>query len=320
MDADFLVAVQPLIEAFGSLPKLPAHDVNGRRERLKAFVTPIVIPEDVSVTVFNITSTDGVQIPIHHIKKKTLDPKSPTAAVLHAHGGGLIALSAEIGITTYAGIVHETGIQVFSVDYRLAPEHPYPAALDDMWASLTWLHANAESIGIDRTRIAVTGESAGGNLAAATTLRARELALSPPLAAQVLIYPMLDDRTVDKTGNYFVWDGDDNLTGWTAYLQRAPGSEDVPIFAAPGRITSAKDLPPLYLECGQLDLFAVEDTEYVRKFVEAGVPVEFHLNPGLPHAFDGLAPTHRVTQQLQQNRTRIFQRLQDGAGNTTSPV
>ncbi|KAH7141810.1 Alpha/Beta hydrolase protein [Dactylonectria macrodidyma] len=269
------------------------------------------IPANVIFEIIHIPTEDGFQLPIYHFKRAdAATAKVLSAAVIHAHGGGLIALSPEISIQRLSDIVSETGVQAFSVDYRLAPEHPYPTALNDCWACLTWLHMNAEVLHVDPKRIAVMGESAGGGLVAALTLRARDVNLSPPIARQILSSPMLDDRTSrDVPGDFKLWDTEDNLTAWTAYLGRTPGGEDVPIFAAPGRLEDAAGLPPIYLDTSQFDLFVLENLNYAQKFVEAGIETESHLYPGLPHGFDGLLPTHRVSQQLEENRKRIMRSL-----------
>ncbi|KAJ4248432.1 hypothetical protein NW762_012769 [Fusarium torreyae] len=181
-------------------------------------------------------------------------------------------------------MVAETGVQAFSVDYWLAPEHPYPAALDDCWACLTWLHRNSKAYQIDPKRIAVMGESAGGGLVAALSIRAQQSSLSPPVARQILSSPMLDDRTIaDVPGDFKWWDADDNLTAWTAYLGKAPGSDDVSVLAAPGRLEDASGLTPLYLDTSQFDLLVEENLSCVQSFINAGIETESQPHPGLPH-------------------------------------
>ncbi|PSN67632.1 hypothetical protein BS50DRAFT_491406 [Corynespora cassiicola Philippines] len=268
------------------------------------------LPDDVSLNIMQVISADGTRVPVYHYRKNnSAESHSTTAAVVHAHGGGMILLSAAAMIDSISRLVHDTGVQFFSVDYRLAPEHSYPAALEDCWTCLTHLHSNAEALGIDPKRIGVMGESAGGNLAAALTLKARDQRLSPPIAQQILVYPMLDDRNTDDPDVFSLWNGDDNLTGWTAYLGKAPGGDNVPIYAAPGRIADATSLPPLYLDVGQLDIYIKENLEYVRKFIEAGIDTEFHVHPGLPHGWDGLAPAHSVNRQFVENRKRVLKNL-----------
>ncbi|XP_014555286.1 hypothetical protein COCVIDRAFT_27759 [Bipolaris victoriae FI3] len=154
------------------------------------------------------------------------------------------------------------------------------------------------------------GESAGGNLAAAVALLARDRGLAPPLAKQILIYPMLDDRNSSKgIGPVCVWDEVDNVTGWTAYLGHEPGRSGVPMFAAPARAESVEGLPPLYLDVGQLDLFMLEDLEYATRFVNAGIETELHVYPGLLHGFDALVPSYPTSKMAMENRFRAIRKL-----------
>ncbi|KAF7540492.1 hypothetical protein G7054_g1354 [Neopestalotiopsis clavispora] len=312
VDQEFIQALGPFFQSQQGIAKLPLHDVEGRRARYAAIKGPPPrIPGDVSFEIIHIPTKDGFQLPIYHFKKiNSNSSKQFSAAVLHAHGGGLISLSPTISIQRLSEIVSETGVQAFSVDYRLAPEYRYPTALDDCWSCLTWLHANAGVLNLDPSRIAVMGESAGGGLVAALTIRARETQLSPPIARQILSSPMLDDRNAgDVPGDFKLWDAEDNLTAWTAYLGKPPGGDDVPSLAAPARIKDADGLPSLYLDTSQFDLFVRENLEYAQKFVKAGIETELHLYPGLPHGFDGLLPTHSVSQQLEKNRKRILSGL-----------
>ncbi|KAE8380097.1 Alpha/Beta hydrolase protein [Aspergillus bertholletiae] len=203
-----------------------------------------------------------------------------------------------------------SGVQVLSIDYRLAPEHPYPTPFEDSWTGLQWIHSHAEELFIDPHRIAVMGESAGAGLAAGLALMARDRDLSPPLAKQILVYPMLDDRTVDShAGDLAIWTHEDNVTGWTAYLGKDVGTDRVSQYAAPARAESVEGLPPMYMDCGQLDIFVQENTEYVLRFVKAGIPVEYHLYPGLPHGFEGVAPTGNCTKRAMENRCRAIREL-----------
>ncbi|KAM0276893.1 hypothetical protein ACHAPQ_012452, partial [Fusarium lateritium] len=295
VDQEFFVALAPLFESQKNAPKLELHDIEGRRARYAAISgPPPVIPQDVTFEVVYIREADGNKLPIYHFQKNgSHSHEAFSAAVVHAHGGGLISLSAKISVERLANIVSDTGVQAFSVDYRLAPEHPFPAALDDCWSCLTWIHTNHKTLHVDPKRIAVMGESAGGGLAAALTLRAHDAELSPPIARQILSSPMLDDRTEEEVpGELKLWDADDNITAWTAYLQQAPGSDNISAYAAPGRVKDASGLPPLYLDTSQFDLFVKENLSYVQKFLDAGVESECHLYPGLPHGFDGLLPAH----------------------------
>src|SRR5262249_3838498 len=188
-----------------------------------------------------------------------------------------------------AAYVMRFGAVVVSVDYRLAPETPHPGPVEDCYAGLAWLHENAGALGVDRTRLAITGESAGGGLAAATGLLARDRK-QIPIAFQHLVFPMLDDRTTtqDAPSPYigeFVWTRAANLFGWTALLGRAPGGADVSPYAAAARMEDVSNLPPTYLACGAIDLFLEENLDYARRLIRAGVPTEMHIYPGAPHGF-----------------------------------
>jgi acetyl esterase/lipase len=214
---------------------------------------------------------------------------APKAGILHIHGGGFVMGSAEMTSETDAAYAHDLGAVVVSVDYRLAPETPHPGPVEDCYAALHWLHEQAPRLGVDRGRIIVTGESAGGGLAAALVLLARERA-EIPIAFQHLVFPMLDDRTVTHPDpspylGQFVWTPQSNRFGWTSLLGRPPGGPDVSPFAAPARATDLSGLPPTFLIVGALDLFLEEDLDYARRLVRAGVPTELHVYPGAPHGF-----------------------------------
>jgi acetyl esterase/lipase len=209
--------------------------------------------------------------------------------ILHVHGGGYILGDADMTGPTDEAYALKLGAVVVSVDYRLAPETPYPGPVEDCYAGLAWLHAEAERLGVDRSRIAVTGESAGGGLAAALVLLARERG-EIPIAFQHLVFPMLDDRTVvdpDPSPYFgeFIWPPAANRFGWTSLLGAEPGGPDISPFAAPARATDLSGLPPTYIICGALDLFLEENLDYARRLMRAGVDTELHVYPGAPHGF-----------------------------------
>ncbi|MDP1736203.1 MAG: alpha/beta hydrolase [Caulobacter sp.] len=240
----------------------------------------------------------------------------PFPALLHIHGGGYVLGDAEASGPSNVCTAAEVGCVVVSVDYRLAPETVAPGAVEDCYAALRWLHTEADRLGVDRSRIAVGGESAGGGLAAALALLARDRG-EYPLCFQMLIYPMIDDRTATSapdnpnTGE-FIWTRSSNRFGWRSLLGEEPGGEGASAYAAPARAKDLAGLPPAYISVGALDLFLDEDIEYARRLLNAGVPTELHIHPGAYHGFE-LAPEARVTKLSENERraalARAFENL-----------
>jgi triacylglycerol lipase len=215
---------------------------------------------------------------------------APMPAILHMHGGGYVFGAPDGDATKHLEMVAELGCVIVSVDYRLAPETRFPGPIEDCYAALRFLHEHAGELGVDRDRIAVSGDSAGGGLAAALALLARDRG-EVKLVFQHLIYPMLDDRTcVGEISNpytgEFLWTRQHNLFGWSCLLGAVPGSDGVSPYAAAARADDLSGLPPAYISVGALDLFLEEDTDYARRLLRAGVNVEFHVYPGAYHGFD----------------------------------
>ncbi len=190
----------------------------------------------------------------------------------------------------------ELNCLVVSVDYRLAPETPFPGSLEDNYAALAWLHANAKDLNVDRSRIAVMGESAGGGHAAALAIAARDRGACA-LACQVLIYPMLDDRTGSSAAHMpaspavgaFIWTAASNVLGWSSLLGMPAGSASPPHGSVPSRVADLRGLPPAWIGVGTLDLFHDEDVAYAARLKAAGVATTLELVPGAYHGFDILA-------------------------------
>ena len=187
-------------------------------------------------------------------------------------------------------LAEEMDCVVVAVDYRLAPETVFPGAIEDCYAALRWLHSHASELGVDPWRIIVGGESAGGGLAAALALLARDRS-EVPIAAQMLVYPMIDDRTgirgelAPYAGEFF-WTPSSNRFGWEALLGEAPGGENVSPYAAAARAADLSGLPPTFICVPTLDLFLEENIDYARRLVRAGVLTELHVYPGAYHGFD----------------------------------
>ncbi len=210
-------------------------------------------------------------------------------AVLQIHGGGFIIGRPEMSDERNAMLVQKLRCVIVSVDYRLAPEAPYPAAVEDCHAALVWLHKQAAALRVDTKRIGIMGESAGGGHAAALALMARDRG-AVPLAFQWLTYPMLDDRTGSTATPHpyageFLWPAEANRIGWRALLGREPGGPPPGPYAVPARAEDLSRLPPALIQTGSLDLFVEEDIEYARRLMHAGVAVELHVYPGCIHGF-----------------------------------
>jgi acetyl esterase/lipase len=216
---------------------------------------------------------------------------APTPALLWIHGGGYVIGTAQLDDRLCRRFSKMLGITVASVEYRLAPEHPYPAPREDCYSALTWL---AGLPAVDGNRVAIAGASAGGGLAAALALLARDRGEVTP-AFQVLVYPMLDDRssTTVENPNYRLWNTRSNHFGWTAYL----GDAD-PQVAVPGRRDNLSGLPPAWIGVGTHDLFHDEDLAYAERLTKAGVPCHVEVVPGAFHGFDLVVPKAHVSRRF----------------------
>lgn len=223
-------------------------------------------------------------------------------ALIWMHGGGYIFGTASIS-DWLQGLATDKGLLIVSVDYRLAPETRIAGSLADNYAALRWVHDQAETLGVDRRRIAVGGTSAGGGHAAMLALATRDRG-EVPLAYQALIYPMLDDRTGSTraaspgTGD-FIWTPASNRFGWTSLLGMPAGSAAVPAKTVPARRKDMAGLPPTFIGVGTLDLFRDEDIAYAGALAAAGVPVDLAVVPGAYHAFDGIADEARASRAFR---------------------
>ncbi|HYC22028.1 MAG TPA: alpha/beta hydrolase [Candidatus Bathyarchaeia archaeon] len=240
--------------------------------------------------------------------------------ILWIHGGGYMFGSGLMTDPRLNRWVEEFDCVVVSAEYRLAPEHPYPGPLDDCYAALTWTAANSTELGIDPSRIVVAGASAGGGLAAALVLLARDRR-EVPVAFQLLIYPMIDDRNLTPSSHIVgapVWSREANLLGWRAYLGREPGGSDVPIYAAPARAGDLATMPPTWIGVGTLDVFRDENIDYAKRLLAAGIPVELHVYPGATHGFELMAPDAAVARRCQRDIDEALGRALGGAPGSRS--
>jgi acetyl esterase/lipase len=309
LDPEVAAALAPMAAAMAGTVPPPVGDVQSRRPVLEAIMAQTAVaqptPADVSTTDFHVTATDGADVLLRWYVKHGA-PHGP--AVVYAHGGGMISGSVTLYDGPVSRYVSSSGVPMLAVDYRLAPEHPHPTPVEDCYSALQWLAEHAAELGVDLARIAVMGDSAGGGLAAAVALLARDRG-GPTVAQQILVYPMLDDRNTSPDPEimpFAVWTYDDNITAWRALLGDGVGGSDVPPYAAPARASDLAGLPPCYIEVGQLDIFRDEDLAYARRLSRAGVNVEFHLRPGVPHEFETYAHTSDIAQRAMADRLRVL--------------
>ena len=226
----------------------------------------------------------------------------PRPGLLWIHGGGYVIGLAAQDDRLCRELARRLGAVVAAVDYRVAPEHPYPTPLHDCHDALEWLAARDE---VDAGRVAIAGGSAGGGLAAALALLARRRGGVQPVF-QALSYPMLDDRTVLRDDvderHLRLWTNASNRFGWGCYLGTAPGSAGVEATAAPAREDDLAGLPPAWIGVGSHDLFHDEDLRHAQRLRAAGVPCEVTVVHGAFHGFDALVPGAQVSRDFRDTQ------------------
>lgn len=242
------------------------------------------------------------------------EPTLSRPAILHIHGGGHVVGNVAGELVYLQEIARTLDCTIVSVEYRLSPRATFRQSTEDTYAGLKWLHDNAEALGVDRHRIALMGESAGGGHAAILAIKARDRGEIPVLF-QSLVYPMLDDRTGSSAAvpahiATVGWSPPENRLGWRSFLGMEPGLPDVPVEAVPARLTDLSGLAPTWIGVGAVDLFAAEDMDYARRLALAGVAVELLVVPGGFHGFDRVAsdtvPARRFNQAKVDALRRAF--------------
>lgn len=262
---------------------------------------------DVTSTYHSAEAPDGAAI---ELSWYTCEGSRPGPAVVYLHGGGMIAGSVALYDPLVREYVQTSGVPFLAVEYRLAPQGRGEQPARDALTGIRWLLDHATDLGVDRMRVAVMGDSAGGGVAAGAATLARDAGIS--LARQILIYPMLDDRTGEPDPDVAAaatWSHDMNDTGWRALLGDAIGTDAVSPIAAPGRLADARGLAPAYIEVGTLDLFRDESIRYAQTLLAGRVDVELHVHPGVPHGHDSIAPEADVSRRCAADRLRVIRSL-----------
>ena len=240
------------------------------------------------------------------------DHEAGGPAIYHIHGGGMVMGDRFLAADEYLDWVVGFDAVVVSVEYRLAPENPDPAPIEDCYAGLSWMVAHSDDLGIDASRVVVAGGSAGGGLAAGLALVCRDIG-GPALSGQLLIYPMLDDRNCSVSSHQVndvgVWDRASNDTGWDALLGDRRGTDDVSVYAAPARARDLSRLPSTFIDAGSVEVFRDEVVDYALRIWKQGGIAELHVWPGAYHGFDALAPHARVSVEARAARVNWLRRV-----------
>ncbi|RCG26230.1 alpha/beta hydrolase [Sphaerisporangium album] len=300
------------------LARMSPRDLPGVRGRMRASFTampPAAVP-GVEIEDRTVPGPDGdpdVRVRVY----RPAGRGGPLPVLYWMHGGGMVLGMVEMDDAVLSRYVRDVGCVVVSVEYRLAPEHPHPAPVEDCYAGLMWTVKNAGELGVDPDRVAVGGSSAGGGLAAGTVLLARDRG-GPSVSFQFLLSPMLDDRNETPSSREFdeavMWSRGENIFGWTALLGEAVGTAAVPAYAAPARAADLSGLPPCYIDVGELEVFRDECADYAQRLARAGVSTEFHLFPGAFHGFDALLPDAGVSVRAVAGRVAALRRALTGRG------
>lgn len=301
LDPEIAVAVRAM-----AIPDLDDSILREMRE----FSFPVQeLSDGVRRTEVEVPQANPGELPVPVRVHTPVASTGPLPGIVAIHGGGYV-----IGDRTmYDGLFDrwcmEPGIVAVSVGYRLAPETPYPGPLEDCYRALVWTAAHAAELGIDPSCIGIYGASAGGGLAAGLALLARDRG-EVDVAFQFLQYPMLDDRQVTPSSqldDLHVWSRHSNAFGWRAYLGGLYGSKDVPGYAAAARAEDLKNLPSAYVCVGALDGFRDEDIAYAQRLLQAGVPTELHVLPGVPHGFE-IVGDSAISRQAAHNADEWIRR------------
>jgi len=295
--------LQAMPGGFNAIP-----DIVQRRAAVEALLGALPVPANPDVVKEDRTVPGPEGDP--YLTVRIYRPAGATGTlpgIYYIHGGGMILGDIAGEDATATSICDRAGAVVVSVEYRLAPEHPHPAPVEDCYAGLVWTARNAEALGIDPERLALYGGSAGGGLAIGTALLARDRG-GPALAFMMPIYPMIDDRNETPSSHEItdvgLWDRAGNIEAWAWYL----GGKDPDQYAAPARAGDLSGLPPAFIDVGTVDLFRDEDIAFAQRLMEAGVPTELHVHAGSYHASETFAPEAALSRRIWDGRIAALRR------------
>ncbi len=301
---------EPLEELLKAMPggfnAIP--DIVARRAALEQMFAMLEVPENPRVaqedrTVPGPEGDPEITVRIY----RPVDASGPLPGIYYIHGGGMVLGDIQGEDANATLICDQVGAVVVSVEYRLAPEHPHPAPVEDCYAGLVWTAEHAQELGIDPDRLALYGGSAGGGLVLGTALLARDRG-GPALAFMMPIYPMIDDTNTTASSQEItdvgIWDRSGNIEAWGWYL----GGKEADQYAAPTRAVDVSGLPPAFIDVGTVDLFRDEDIAFAQRLMQAGVPCELHINPGSYHASETFAPEAELSQRIWAMRIAALRR------------
>lgn len=302
----------PLEELFEMFPRgLYAIEDLAERRRIDAMFAAEMVE---AVKATQTCSTEDVRVPgpagCADVPVRVYRPRLPRpapAAVFFIHGGGMYLGDLDYEHATAVKICEELGVLVVSTGYRKAPEHPHPAQVDDCYAALSWMSDNATSLAFDPGRLAIFGGSAGGNLALATALKARDLG-GPELRQVMALYPMVDHRNTTPSAHDCTtvgpWDREVNAEAWEWFL----AGQEPDGYAAPLHADDLSGLPLTFIDVGTADLFRDENLALAQRLLAAGVPTELHVYPGVYHAAEHYAPDAEAAHHMWAVRFRALRR------------
>ncbi len=306
IDKESRPPLEALLKAFpGGLNKIP--DLLARREalsNLRAALPRADFPQLDVIDYVNTNADDELTLRLYKPKLA----KETSAGLIYVHGGGMIMGDLDSQDEFLRAMTTTLCIPVASVDYRKAPEHPYPAAPNDCYSAVCWVFDNSKMLGMEPNNIGLMGASAGGGLALATALMLRDRN-GPALQYIISLYPMIDDRHTTPSSKQIVdigvWDREGSIEAWNWYISNA----DPDSYAAPTRALDLRDLPRTYMDVGELDLFRDEDLLFAQRLAQAGVSIEFHIWPGAYHCSEFFAPDAALSKQIWATRYAAIRRL-----------